>query len=155
MKKVLLFLIVSISMMYAEQVTHTSTSADVQQTELEQIKKEIEQLKREQAEVKAEKHNTAKNYALEEDIYNYLNEFYMNKGEYDDNSHYKSYILKNYRIASYDIQARIQHINIETEVEWELLSNDKRLNGESVNLLQLMELDGKLSIVSETETNEV
>ena len=65
------------------------------------------------------------------------------------------YKAKNARIASYDIQARIQHINIETEVEWELLSNDKRLNGESVNLLQLMELDGKLSIVSETETNEV
>ncbi len=155
MKKILWFLIVGVSMMYGEQVTHTVTNIEAHQTELEQIKKEIEQLKREQSEVKVLKHITSKNYALEEDIHNYLNEFYTNKGEYDDNRHYKSYILKNYRIVSYDIQARIQHINIETDVEWELLSNDKRLYGVSANLLQLMELDGKLSIVSVTETNEV
>ena len=145
MKKVLLSLIVGVSMMYGEQVTHTATTIEVQQIELEQIKKEIEQLKSEEAAFKEEKQNTAKNYALEEDIHDYLNEFYKNK----------AYNLKNYRIVSYDIQARIRHISIEAEVEWKLAANDKQLNSASVNLLQLMELDGKLSIVSITETNEV
>ena len=155
MKKVLLSLIVGVSMMYGEQVTHTATTIETQQTELEQIKKEIEQLKREQAEDEVIKNNIAKNYALEEDIHDYLNEFYTNKGEYNTNSDYKSYILKDYRIVSYDVQARIRHISIEAEVEYELLSNDKRFNRVRVDLLQLAELDGKLSIVSITETNEV
>ncbi len=155
MKKVLLLAIVGASLLYGNQMEHATESLKIQQTELEQIKKEIAELKSKEVEANILKYDTEKNYAIEEDIHNYLNEFYTNKGTYDDNRHYKSYILRKYRIVSYDIQARIQHINIETEVEWELSSSDKLLNGTNVNLLQLMELDGKLSIISITETNKV
>jgi hypothetical protein len=54
-----------------------------------------------------------------------------------------------------NIHARIQYINIETEIEWELSFNDKKLNGTSINILKLINMDGKLSMVSIKETSKV
>ena len=155
MKKILLLVIVGASLLYGNQVLHTTESLKTKQTELEQIKKEIEQLKYEQSEAYVLKYDIEKNNALKSDIEEFLNELYTNKGTYENNRHYKSYILTKYRIVSYDIQARIEHISIETEVEWESSSNDEKLNGTSIDSFQLMNLDGKFSVVSIKESNEV
>ena len=149
MKKTLLFLIVGISIMYGEQMTHTSIARDAQKSELEQIRKEIQQLKLEEANLKVLQQNTVNHYAIESDIDDFLNEFYNTLGGK------KSYNLKKSRIVSDASRARIQYINVEAEVEWELLSNDEKLNGTSLDMLQLINLDGKFSVVSIEESNEV
>jgi len=155
MKNIFLLLMVGVTLMYGEQINQTNSLISLQQKEIEQIKKEIEQLKYEQLEANVLKYDTEKNYALKSYIEEFLNELYTNKGTYDDNRHYKSYILKKYRIISYDIQARIEHINIETEVEWESSSNEEKLKGTSIDSLQLMNLDGIFSVVDIKENNEV
>ncbi len=149
MKKVLLVAIVGASLLYGNQMEHTTESLKTQQTELEQIKKEIEQLKLEEADLKVLKQNTEKKYAIDEDVDDCLNEYYNTLGGK------RSYSLKKSRIVSDASRARIQYINVEAEVKWELLSNDEKLNGTSIVLLQLMNLDGKFSVVTTKENNEV
>jgi hypothetical protein len=145
MKKVLLLAVIGASLLYGNQMEHTTESLKMQQTELEQIKKEIAQLKSKEAEPGVLKYNTDKSYAIEEDIRKFLTKFYKNKSDR----------LKKYKIVSYDIQARIPYITIETEVERNSSLNDIRTNATSINILQIANMDGKLSMVYIKETNEV
>lgn len=137
MKKVLFLAVIGASLLYGSQMEHTN--------ELEQIKKETAQLKSKEAETSVFKYNTDKSYAIEENIHKFLTKFYKNKFDR----------LKSYKIVSYDIQAHIPYITIETEVAQKVSLSDVRTDTARINILQIENMDGRLSIISIKETNQV